>query len=326
MVALNVGSSVDGVVTSGHVGNVVLLGGWNGSAAVAAATSHVQSLASGATGGIGFLVAADQEGGQIRQLRGPGFTALPSALVQGAQPSATRTGYGSTLGSELKAAGVNVDFAPVADTVSASLGTANGPIGKWQREYGNDPATVGAAVSDVVRGMRDAGIQATLKHFPGLGRVTGNTDFTASGIVDSQTSATDAYLGPFQQGIDAGAGLVMTSTATYPKIDGNNPAAFSSAVVNGVLRGNLGFGGVVITDDLNAASVRAIPAGQKAIRVVSAGGDISLTGVASDGPVMVNALVAQENSDPSFAAAMQRSVTRVVTLKAGLGLVPGCGG
>ena len=181
-----------------RAGGVVLLGTWNGASTVGAATRHWQPVGSTASGGIGVLVAADQEGGQVRHLQGAGFTATPSALSQGRAGTAGATA--ATVAAELKAVGVNVDLAPVADTVAASFAPRNAPIGAYQREYGNDPATVSKAVVAAVGGYQDGGISATLKHFPGLGRVTGNTDLTANGTTDTTTTADDAYLEPFRAG------------------------------------------------------------------------------------------------------------------------------
>lgn len=319
--------SLDSTVARSHAGTIIYLGGWTGQAKVRAASHHLQSLATAAaTGSVRMLVGADQEGGEVRQLRGPGFTALPTALAQGAQPSATRVGYGRTLGTELKAAGVNLDLAPVADTVPPSLGLSNGPIGMWGREYGHDPGTVGDAAVDVVRGLRSAGVEATVKHFPGLGRIRNNTDFYSTGITDTVTTADDPYLQPFARGIRAGAGLVMTSTATYTKIDATNPASLSPKVIDGLLRARLHFDGVVISDDLHAASVRALPAADRAIRFVEAGGDIALTGSAAEIPTMAHAIVRRAATDRAFEAKVRVAAGRVISLKARMGLVPGCAG
>jgi beta-N-acetylhexosaminidase len=223
--------------------------------------------------------------------------------------------------AELKAVGVNVDLAPVADTVAASFAPRNAPIGAYQREYGNDPATVSGAVVAAVGGYQDGGISATLKHFPGLGRVTGNTDLTADGTTDTTTTADDAYLEPFRAGIRAGADLVMVSSALYPKLDPADRAAFSRPVITGLLRGTLGYSGVVISDDLGGAGVVAgIPAAERATRFVAAGGDIVLTGLAPTVPTMARALRDKAAAEPPFATQVDAAATRVLELKAKRGL------
>ncbi len=314
--------ALDAVLRDQRVGGVTLLGTWSGSATVSAAVAHWQSLGTAASGGIGTLVAADQEGGQVQHVRGAGFTSTASALAQGRSPAGVaRTS--STVGAQLRSAGVDVDLAPVADTVTAAFAPRNAPIGALDREYGHDPATVAASVRAAVGGLQGAGVSAALKHFPGLGRVTGNTDLTASGTTDDTTTADDAYLGPFRAGIEAGADLVMVSSALYPRIDPDHRAAFSPAVVTGLLRQGLGFTKVVVTDDVGAAkAVAAVPVGERATQFVAAGGDIVLTGLPSTVPTMTAALVDRAAADPAFAAQVDAAVTRVLDLKTRHHLTP----
>jgi beta-N-acetylhexosaminidase len=313
-------SAVGGQLREQHVGGVVLLGTWVGAANVQTAAEKWQQAAQDGSGGVGVLVAADQEGGQVQHLRGDGFTSTPSALTQGPSPE-TVAATAATVGAELKAAGVNVALAPVADTVAASFAGRNAPIGALRREYGNDPATVASAVVSAVRGLQGAQVSATLKHFPGLGRVTGNTDLTAAGTTDATTTSDDAYLEPFRAGIQAGADLVMVSSALYPKIDAENRAVFSRAVITGVLRNRLSYGGVVISDDVGAAkAVAAVPVGERATRFVGAGGDVVLTGLPSTVPVMAAALTERAAGDAAFAAQVDAAARRVLDLKIRRGL------
>jgi len=312
----------DSLISAQHVGNVIYLGGWSGASTIQLTSNHLQSEASSsATGGVGLLIAADQEGGSVQQLRGPGFSSLVSALQQGTMSSSARTAYARTIGRQLKAAGVNLDLAPVSDTVPTSMSSANAPIGKYAREYGHDPATVAAAVGDVVRGLDAGGVGATVKHFPGLGRITGNTDDTSVGTTDTVTTATDPYLRPFSAGMKAGAAAVMIASARYAKLDPSTQATFSPKIITGLLRGQLGWHGVVITDDMNAVAVSGVPVGERAVRFVAAGGDIVLTGRASDAVPMISALLSRAGTDSAFAATVRASVQRVLTLKQRLGLL-----
>jgi beta-N-acetylhexosaminidase len=231
------------------------------------------------------------------------------------------TARAKTWGTQLKQAGVNLDLAPVADVVPASLGDKNAPIGALERGYGNTPGKVGLHVAAFVKGMESAGVMTSVKHFPGLGRVKGNTDFS-SGVVDTVTTRNDDYLSTFAAGIQAGSDLVMVSTVTYTKIDPKNRAVFSPTVIGGMLRGDLGYAGVVITDDVGAAAeVASVPAGQRATRFVAAGGDIVITAKASLTSTMINALVVKAQQDKTFAAALQSSVRRVLALKQNRGLL-----
>lgn len=317
-------------VARDHLGGVIYLGGWQGAATVRQVSQRLQAAAgsgTAATGGVGLLVAADQEGGQVQQLKGAGFTRIPSARTQATMGSAGLQQNARAWSRELGRAGVNVNLAPVADTVPTSLGAGNAPIGRYRRDFvPGDPQAGGRYAAAFVRGSLAADVAPTVKHFPGLGRVTGNTDVTASGTTDRTTTATDPYLEPFRDGIRAGAPLVMVSSARYPQIDAENRAMFSKAVVTDLLRGRLGFDGVVITDDVGAAkAVASVPVGERATRFIAAGGDVVLTADASQAPTMRAAIQARMKKSPAFAKQVDASVARVLALKARLGLAS-CGG
>ena len=258
----------------------------------------------------------------MQPLRGTGFTRIPSARSQATMGSAGLERGARTWARELAAVGVNVNLAPVADTVPTALGAANAPIGAHRRDFApGDARANGRYAAAFVRGTLAAGVAPTVKHFPGLGRVTGNTDLTSSGTTDRTTTPTDPYLQPFAAGIAAGAPLVMVSSARYPRLDAENPAMFSEAVVTGLLRGRLGFDGVVITDDVGAArAVADVPVQARATRFVAAGGDVVLTADAAQAPAMRAAIAALMEQSPAFAARVEAAAGRVVALKVRLGL------
>ena len=269
-----------------------------------------------------LLVAADQEGGTVQRLKGPGFDTIPSARVQATWSSATLQSRATRWGRQLAAAGVHWTLAPVADVVPAGMINRNAPIGALRRGYSSDPATVTGKVTAFVRGMRAAGVATSAKHFPGIGRVVGNTDFTA-GVKDTVTTRDDPYLQPFEGAIDARVPSVMVSTVTYTKIDPAQPAVFSRSVI-GLIR-DVGFKGVVISDDLGAArSMAAVPAGQRAIRFVKAGGDVAITVAPALADEFVNGIVAAAKTSPSVRTQVQRAAQRVLTMKIEQGLLP-CG-
>ncbi|WP_329005503.1 glycoside hydrolase family 3 [Kribbella sp. NBC_00709] len=310
------------VVNGQKSGSVFLMGSSGGVAHTRSAMAAVTTAAT--VKGVRPLIAADQEGGQIQRLKGAGFDRIPAATVQGTWSSSKLTAQAQVWGSQLKQAGVNVDLAPVADVVPSSLKSQNAPIGQLNREYGDTPDEAGRGVQAFVQGMRQAGVATSVKHFPGLGRVRGNTDFSA-GVVDSVTVRGDADLQPFADGIKAGASMVMISTVTYTRIDPKNRAVFSPTVIQGMVRGDLGWRGVVITDDVGAAAeVASVPAGARATRFVAAGGDIVINAKAGLTATMVDALVAKAQQDEPFAAQLTSSVRRVLTLKQDHGLVS-CG-
>jgi beta-N-acetylhexosaminidase len=173
----------------------------------------------------------------------------------------------------------------------------------------------------VARGLADGGVDATVKHFPGLGRTRGNTD-VATGVADTVTVRNDPYLAPFAAAVAAGVPFVMMSTAIYTKIDPSRPAAFSSTIVTGMLRGDLGFSGIVISDDLGAAKqVSGYSIGGRAVAFVQAGGDIVLTVDASQATVMTAAVLARTRTDTNFKALVDAAALRVLQAKQARGLL-----
>jgi beta-N-acetylhexosaminidase len=300
------------------VGAVILDGtSFAGIAETRAVTSQLQRVA---PPHVKLLISTDQEGGLVQRLQGPGFTRIVSAVQQGTIPPTTLQGYAHGWGDQLRSAGVNVNLAPVLDTVPAGFGS-NPPIGDLDREFGHTPAVVTAHGLAVARGMAAARVAATVKHFPGLGRVRGNTD-TTRGVTDTVTTRHDAYLAPFRAAAQAGVPFVMMSTAIYSRIDPGVPAAFSSTIVTGMLRGDLGFHGLVISDDLGAAkAVSAYAIGTRAVKFVAAGGDVVLTVDANEAADMTRALLSKANSDSAFRSKVNDAALRVLQEKHALGLL-----
>ena len=311
-------ASIDAVSTH-HVGNVFIAGQTHaGAEAIRGVVDAMTALVGpDTTHGTPLLVATDQEGGQVQVLQGSGLSTIPSALEQAAMPAQDLRARALTWGQELADVGVTMNLAPVADLVDIPDPSANAPIGAWEREYGNDPATVLDHATAFAQGMEEAGVIAVYKHFPGLGRVGANTD-TASDVTDGTTAPSgDAAVSVFADAIGGGARVVMVSSAVYPLIDDSSPAVFSPAVVTDMLRGELGFTGVVITDDVSAAAqVQEWDPGQRAVRAVRAGCDIVLaSGEPSTAIDMVRALVDQARDDPAFADRIDQSAARVLNLK-----------
>ena len=311
-------ASIDAVSTH-QVGNVFIAGQTHaGAEAIRGVVDAMTALVGpDTTHGTPLLVATDQEGGQVQVLQGSGLSTIPSALEQAAMPAQDLRARALTWGQELADVGVTMNLAPVADLVDIPDPSANAPIGAWEREYGNDPATVLDHATAFAQGMEEAGVIAVYKHVPGLGRVGANTD-TASDVTDGTTAPSgDAAVSVFADAIGGGARVVMVSSAVYPLIDDSSPAVFSPAVVTDMLRGELGFTGVVITDDVSAAAqVQEWDPGQRAVRAVRAGCDIVLaSGDPSTAIDMVRALVDQARDDPAFADRIDQSAARVLNLK-----------
>jgi beta-N-acetylhexosaminidase len=310
-------------ITEHKVGAVILMGHTNGgTAAVRGVTGRVRALAPDVRGAkVEMIISTDQEGGQVQVLNGPGFSAMPEAVTQGTWSTGALRADAATWGRQLKAAGVNMNLAPVADTVPRDLVDTNAPIGKLHREYGNDPASVGSHSKAFLQGMQDAGVIPTPKHFPGLGRVAGNTDLTAN-VKDTVTTRDDPYLEPFRTAVKAGAPFVMISSAVYTKIDPAHQAAFSSTVIRDMLRGSLGFRGAVISDDLGqAVAVSDLTPAQRALSFLRAGGDMVLTVKPSDIAPMTSAVLSRLPKDAALRKDVDDSVHRVLTAKRNAGLL-----
>ncbi len=318
------GAEVARAVAAYHFGSLIFGATTTASlAALRQVTAADQALASAAaTGRVRFFISADQEGGEVQRLRGPGFAAIPSAVTQGELTPGTLRREAAGWGRELKQAGVNLDLAPVMDVVPPGTAPRNQPIGALRREYGSDPQTVAAHGVAFLRGMRQAGVATTAKHFPGLGRVTGNTDFTA-GVVDPVTAPGDPYLGSFQAAIDAGVPFVMVALASYPRIDPGHLAVFSSRTMRTLLRTRMHFGGVIISDDMGAAAaVASLSPAARAIGFLAAGGDMILSDSLPAAAAMDTAVLSKMKRDPAFRSAADSAVMRVLVAKQAYGLLP----
>jgi beta-N-acetylhexosaminidase len=267
-------------------------------------------------------VGVDQEGGAVQTLSGPGFADLPSALRQGRMPAEELAALADDMGGSLSGAGINLNLAPVADVVPEGTEDANAPIGAWDRQYGSTAEDVVAAAGTVADGLAAHGVTPTLKHFPGLGRVAENPDKSRDATEDV-TTRDDAQVAAFGTlaGSDADP-FVMMSSATYSRIDPSVPAVFSSVVVRDLLREQLGFDGVVISDDIGAAqAVQDVPINERAIRFLEAGGTLMLTMDADLVTEMIYAVVERAESDPEFSARVDDAVRTALTAKARAGLL-----
>ena len=298
------------------VGNIFLAGRSSaGASAIAELTRRYTELPTAHDAPM--MVATDQEGGLVQVLKGPGFSTIPSAMAQSASSPASLRSRATTWGRELASAGVTLNLAPVVDVVpDATTARRNAPIGAFDRSYGYGLASAERGANAFAAGMRAAGVDAAIKHFPGLGLVRGNTDVSA-GVTDTQTTRSSDSVRAFRSAIASGAGFVMTSSAVYERIDARQPAVFSPTVVDGLLRRDLGFRGVVITDDLSAAQqVAAWTPGRRAVRAIGAGNDIVLASARPEvAGQMADAIAEQARRDPAFARQVDAAAQRVLAAK-----------
>ncbi len=316
--ASNIGS-VGAMVRSYDIGGVFLNG--RSQASAANLRAQIAALQKLAPADDHLLVSLDQEGGQVQELNGPDFPPIPTAVAQGKLPTATLAAQATGWAKRLAGIGVTLDLAPVSDTVATSLGAKNPPIGAFQRQYGSDPRVVAGDIGTVVTAVQSTGVLTTLKHFPGLGRVLANTDFSTKAI-DTVATDHDPNLQPFIAGINAGTGAVMISSGSYPNLDPHSVATWSQPIVTGLLREKLGFTGLIVSDSLaGAAAIQSVPVGQRAVRFIQAGGDLVLTTAASKAPPMINGVIAQAKADPAFADQLRNAVTFVLQAKYRAGLL-----
>lgn len=320
----SVDSGLRSAITDEHVGNVILMGrSTTGADHIRSVTTQVQRLTepAAATGGIPAFVSADQEGGKVQVLRGPGYDEMPTAVEQSAETTDSLRQDAKRWGAQLGRSGVNTNLGPVLDVVPTDNKADNEPIGQFDREYGSDAESVtdkGGAFQD---GMAGAGVATTVKHFPGLGRVKGNTD-TTKGVKDTVTTADDANLAPFASAVEDDSPFVMMSSATYTKIDADNPAVFSPTVIGSVLRDDVGFDGIVMTDDVgNAKALEDWTPAQRATKFIDAGGDMVLTASTDTLPEMVEGVKSKADSDPDFAKKVDEASLRVLEGKEDAGLL-----
>jgi beta-N-acetylhexosaminidase len=183
------------------------------------------------------------------------------------------------------------------------------------RAFAGDERGIAARTRASIRGLRDAGVAATAKHFPGLGGATVNTDDAPATV----QTPVERDLAPFRAAIDEGVPLVMLSHASYPSLDERRIASQSRPIVTGLLRDRLGFDGVVVTDSMEAAAVLARSGvAEAAARSIRAGADLILmTGSASWNDVFPR-LLAEARGDPAFRERIRESAARVLALKTAL--------
>lgn len=322
--ATHVSNTTKRAVRKYHVGSVFLSGtDDHGIAAHKHGAKNLQSLATKkATAGSPLYIAVDQEGGFVQTLDGKAFGNIPRALTQGTWYNSTIKKRATTWGTKLKRAGVNLNLAPVMDTVTKHLNRKNKPIGFYYREFAHKPHRVAMKGTAFANGMRAAGVQTAIKHFPGLGRVRHNTD-TASGVRDHVTTRHGRTVKPFKVGVKAGTQFVMISSAYYNKIDKAHPGPFSKKIIRRMLRHDLGFNGVVISDDLGQAKqMQRWPLRKRALKFVHAGGNMILTVKPQQAKTITRSIIKWSKSHPVMHKQVNRSALKVLQAKHRAGLDP----
>jgi beta-N-acetylhexosaminidase len=221
-----------------------------------------------------LLIAIDQEGGVVSRLNpARGFPATRTEAAIGATGEPSEAGAaGQAMGATMAAAGIDLDLAPVVDL---DINPKNPAIGALGRSFSADPAVVAAMAEAEIRGIHESGVRTTLKHFPGLGSASANTDFA---VVDVTATWSRTELDPYASLIAAGlVDAIMSGNILNRTLDPDAPASLSAATIDGLLRGQLGWSGVVVTDDLGAVAITSRFSQEEAIaRAIEAGNDVLL--------------------------------------------------
>ncbi|MFQ5716101.1 MAG: beta-N-acetylhexosaminidase, partial [Nitrospinales bacterium] len=210
----------------------------------------VQRLASTRGSGIPLFISVDQEGGRVSRLKSP-FSEFPSQSCLGkAQSEDLAFRFGQALAWELKAVGINMDFAPVLDV---NTNPANPIIGN--RALSDDPHWTARLGGAVVRGIRETGVLPVGKHFPGHGDTREDSHLELPRVQKDAAALDQTELLPFAHAIQEGLEAVMTAHVVYPAWDAEYPASFSKTILQDILRTKLNFQGLVISDDLEMKAV-----------------------------------------------------------------------
>lgn len=249
----------------------VLLSSWNivSPEQLAATTARLRDLAPR------MLVSIDEEGGDVTRLDSATGSPYPGSAALGAidDPALTEAVH-RAMGADLIYAGVNFDFAPSVDVNSAA---ENPVIGT--RSFGADPDLVARHGVAAVRGLHSAGVAACVKHFPGHGAAVNDSHYRIPVLDLPLDLLTDRDLAPFRAALAAGVRAVMSAHVVVPELTGTTPATLSSAAIRGLLRGQLGFDGVVVTDAVDMGAIAGtVGIGEGAVRALIAGADMVCIG------------------------------------------------
>jgi beta-N-acetylhexosaminidase len=271
-------------------------------------------------GGIPLLVAIDQEGGRIDRIHFDDVQRFPAAGVFGllADPALTEGAAWAT-GVQLASLGINVDFAPVADV--NVLGDGNPAIG--DRSFGSEPGLVAEMTVAAVEGFARAGVASAVKHFPGHGNTAVDSHLGLPVVQTEVDTWFNTDRVPFAAAIEAGVPMVMVGHIAYLGLDAEGlPASMSEVITEGRLRTDLGFAGVIVTDDLaNMAAVAAWGPGERAVNALAAGSDLLLN--PGDVEVAIAALVTAVQEGRILESTLDSAVSRILRLKFDLGLLDG---
>jgi beta-N-acetylhexosaminidase len=274
-------------------------------------------------GGVPLLIAIDQEGGVVARLtEASGFTVMPAPVLLAAAGPAMAQQAGIAVGQELRAVGINMNLAPVADLET----NPDNPI-IFRRSFGSEPVVAGAGVTAFAQGLQLMNVLATAKHFPGHGETREDSHGTLPRLDLTRERLDAVELEPFRQAIEGGVAAIMVGHLWLPALDPtpNMPASLSYAVITDLLRGELGFEGLVVTDalDMNAVDM-TYNFYDAVVMAVQAGNDLLALGPSIGLPVAEAAMqrvIDEVRAGTISEARIDESVRRILEAKARFGVL-----
>ncbi len=294
-----------------EIGNVFLFG-WN-IESFAQTKALTDSIKAHNPSEIPLLIGIDIEGGKVIRFVGQWHPSLSSAQSLG-EANDTQQVYDQYLriGAQLKEIGININFAPVLDVAHDPSVSFLG-----SRMFGNDPNIVSPLVCAAVAGLHDAGIASLGKHFPGHGDTADDSHNTLPVILSTQEEMTSFALPTFQAAIDAGLDAMLVAHLSYPNLDSENITSVSPTIITGLLREQMGFGGVIFSDDMRMQGLRSrYSVGEGAVKFVLAGGDVVLVGkYYSLQKEALDALMSAVASGVITRERLEESVYRILSMK-----------
>lgn len=270
---------------------------------------------------IPLFISVDEEGGAVSRIgknKKMGTTYFPPMQEIGDTGSPTEAfEVGNTIGQEIRELGFNLDFAPIADLL---VNESNTEIG--DRSFGSDPKMVGEMVAEMVRGLQGQGVSATLKHFPGHGGASGDTHKGYADITNSIQELRKVEFIPFKAGIKVGADLIMVSHLAVTNVTNETvPASLSPLILEDILRTELGYENIIITDALNMKSItNEYTSGEAAVTAISAGADILL--MPKDFEDAYEELLEAVKNGDIKESRIDKSISRILRIKLKRGVIP----
>lgn len=310
---------IEKMVQERNIGGVLLFGyNMETEEGVRDLTGSLQRLSMETEPAIPLFVAVDYEGGEVASA--PWVTPQPAASEVGASGDPAVAGsIAESIGGELLGAGVNTNFAPVVDTgFGASIGS---------RSYGEDPALVAEMGTAAIEGFERAGVVSSAKHFPNHGPASVDSHEGLPIVEHDAATLRDYDLPPFRAAVEAGVPMVMVGHLVYPAIDPERPASLSPAAIR-LLREDLGFGGVVVSDDLAMAGATAgREPGEAAVEAIAAGVDLLIISSAPQQQAdAYDAVVGAVENGELSQRQIRESYERIVEVKRRYGLYERAGG